>query len=403
MFQPLQVIKGNNDLFWVGSLDKDIRVFDIIMRTDYGTTYNSYVLKGSEKTAVFEISKERFFDEFHERLTRVVSPEKIDYIVADHTEPDHTGGLAKLLALAPGATVVGTATALKFLKEILNRDFKSLAVKDGDTLDLGGKTLRFIAAPNMHWPDTMFTYVPELKTLFTCDAFGCHYCDEKVFNDEISGDFIDAYKYYFDNIMGPFKTFAAAGLKKIEGLDVEVICTGHGPVIRKDAQKYLNMYREWSVPVKPERAVVVIPYVSAYGYTKKLAGRIAEGARTANVNVKLFDMVESDKGAVLSEISAAQGVLFGSPTIVGEALPPILELLANLNPTIHKGKLAGAFGSYGWSGEAVPHIMERLAQLKLATPLEGFRVQFNPSEEQLAAAFEFGKKFGEAAANICNM
>lgn len=384
-------------IYWVGALDYDIRVFDVVMYTDYGTTYNAYFVKGSEKTALFETVKDRFFDEFLERLNEVGSVEDIDYLVVNHTEPDHVGSVAKLLALNPNITVVGTGTAIKFLKDITNGSFKSIIAKAGTTLELGDKTVQFIMAPFLHWPDTMYSYIEEDATLITCDSFGCHYCDEKVFNDDIEGDFIDSYKYYFDMIMGPFKPHVLQALHKIKDLDLDIICPGHGPVLRKDLDRYLGLYKTWATEKKRDKPSVVIAYVSAYGYTKKLAGRIAEGINViGGIDVILFDLVENDKAEVMNEISLAKGLLLGSPTIVSDALPPIWDILASLNAVVHKGTLAGAFGSYGWSGEAVPNIEGRLKQLRLKMPVEGLKVRFNPSEEELQDAFEYGEKFGEA-------
>lgn len=367
------------------------------MYTDYGTTYNAYFVKGSEKTALFETVKDRFFDEFLERLNEVGSVEDIDYLVVNHTEPDHVGSVAKLLALNPNITVVGTGTAIKFLKDITNGSFKSIIAKAGTTLELGDKTVQFIMAPFLHWPDTMYSYIEEDATLITCDSFGCHYCDEKVFNDDIEGDFTDSYKYYFDMIMGPFKPHVLQALHKIKDLDLDIICPGHGPILRKDLDRYLGLYKTWATEKKRDKPSVVIAYVSAYGYTKKLAGRIAEGINViGGIDVILFDLVENDKAEVMNEISLAKGLLLGSPTIVSDALPPIWDILASLNAVVHKGTLAGAFGSYGWSGEAVPNIEGRLKQLRLKMPVEGLKVRFNPSEEELQDAFEYGEKFGEA-------
>jgi flavorubredoxin len=297
--------------------------------------------------------------------------------------------------------VVGTKAALRFIKEILNAEAKTMVAKDGDSIDLGGKTLKFIQAPFLHWPDTMFTYLPEDSALFTCDAFGCHYCDADVFNDLIKGEFQEAYKYYFDAIMGPFKEHVASALKKIEGLKIDMILNGHGPVIRKDPMKYINYYREWSKPQKNGKPLITIAYVSAYGYTKKLSEAISSGIESeskGSFEVKSFNLVYDDKAAALAAVEASDGFLLGSPTMVGEALPPVYELLAWLNPISHKGKLAGAFGSFGWSGEAVPNIEARLKQLKFKMPVPGLKVQFNPSDAQLKEAFELGVKFAQAIA-----
>ena len=390
MFNSLEV---KNNIFWVGALDFDIRTFDVIMTTEYGTTYNSYVVKGAEKTALIETSKDRFFEENLERIKTVIDPEKIDYLIVNHTEPDHTGAVEKFLEINPNITVYGTVAAINYLKQITNKEFNSKAVKDGDTLDLGGKILKFISVPFLHWPDSMYTYIEEDKTLFTCDSFGCHYADEKVFNDKISGDFIDAYKYYFDCIMGPFKDFVLKAIDKISPLDIETICPGHGPVLREDLDKYINLYKEWSVVKKENK--VVIAYVSAYGYTKKMAEKIAEGVKSKGIAVSLYDLETANKDKVMADIYTAKGLLIGSPTLVNDALPPVWNILTSLNPTINKGLLAGAFGSYGWSGEAVPNMEGRLNQLKFKMPAGVLKIQFNPSEEELSKCFEYGVNFAE--------
>ncbi len=390
MFDSLKV---KDDIFWVGALDFDIRTFDVIMHTEYGTTYNSYLVKGKDKTAVIEAVKDKFFDEHIERIKTIVNPSDIDYLIVDHTEPDHTGAVEMFLDINPDITVVGTASAIRFLKEITNKNFNSIIVKNGDTIDLGGKTLKFIMAPFLHWPDSMYTYLEEDKVIFTCDSFGCHYCDDKVFNDLIDGDFIDAYKYYFDCIMGPFKEHVLNALDKIKNLDIEAICPGHGPVLRENLEKYINLYREWSVVSKKNQ--VVVAYVSAYGYTKKIALKIAEGIKSKGVEALVFDLETADINAVMSEIAVSKGIVIGSPTIVNDALPPVWNVLTGLNQTINKGLIAGAFGSYGWSGEAVSNIEGRIEQLKFKMPAGSLKIMFNPSDEQIESAFEYGVKFAE--------
>ena len=193
---------------WVGILDFGIVTFDVVMETRYGTTYNSYVVKGNDKVALIETAKATFFDEYIEKVKAVVDPAQIDYLVLDHTEPDHSGSLARLLALCPKAKVIASAAALKYLKDIVNEDFPCQAVREGDQIDLGGKTLKFIGASNLHWPDSIYTYVPEDKVLFTCDSFGAHFAhpDKKIFDDEV-GDYRDAFDYYFAAILRPFSRF----------------------------------------------------------------------------------------------------------------------------------------------------------------------------------------------------
>lgn len=391
-----------NALSWVGACDPDLRIFDIVMETEFGTTYNAYVLKGSEKTAVFETVKAKFFDTYLENLKTVIEPSQIDYIIVNHTEPDHAGSVARLLELAPLATVVGTTHAIKYMSEIVNAPFKSLVVKDGDTLSLGDKTIRFIAAPCLHWPDSMYSYIEEDRTLVTCDSFGAHYSDERIFKSELEAtredDYIKAYKYYYDMIMGPFKPFVLKALAKIEDLEIDFICPGHGMILdRSNMTKFINLYKEWSMPTSRPTPSIVIAYVSAYGYTEKLAQEIQKGILSTEFkgDVLIYDLVTADFDEVLREAGMAKGLLIGSPTILADTLPPIWKLLTSLNPVIHKGITAGCFGSYGWSGEAPKYIHERLHQLKFNTPLEPLRILFNPSESNLAEAFKYGVNFAE--------
>jgi flavorubredoxin/NADPH-dependent 2,4-dienoyl-CoA reductase/sulfur reductase-like enzyme len=388
------------DFYWAGSLDPGLRVFDIVMETEFGTTYNSYVLKGSEKTALFETSKAKFFDSYLETLSEAVNVADIDYLVVNHTEPDHSGSVERLLEINPGLRIVGTSTAINFLKEICNKDFGATVVKHGDELSLGDKTLRFVGAPNLHWPDSMLTYVPEIETLVTCDVFGCHYSSERVTNESIEDEtgYLEALRYYYDNIMGPFAADVLKAIEKIKDLSIRIIAPGHGPVLVKEPRRIVDFYREWASVGNPnEKKTVVIPYVSAYGYTEALAHRIADGIRAAgDVDVKLHDLVTADRETVLTDIAWADGILFGTPTIVGEALKPIWDLTTSMFAKTHGGKFASAFGSYGWSGEGVPHIMARLAQLKLRIYGEGLRFKFKPNDANLLEAYEFGFGFGSS-------
>ncbi|MEG1719535.1 MAG: FprA family A-type flavoprotein [Clostridia bacterium] len=394
--------KATDNIWYVGIQDKDIRTFDIIMHTDYGTSYNSYILKDGDITVLFETNKLKFWDEYIANIKAVCDPQSINYIVLNHTEPDHSGCLAKLLELAPNAIVVGSNAAITFAKQIANADFTAKIVNDGDEICLATKTMQFIMTPMLHWPDTMFTYIKEDKALFTCDSFGCHYAGDNIFNDLISGDFYDAYKYYFDNIIGPYKNpFMKNALKKIENLEIEFIGNGHGPVIRKNVQYYIDLYKKWCETPKADEKKVVIAYVSAYGYTKSLAMAIANGicSYSDKISAEVVEIESSNKEEIKAKIAAADGFLLGSPTLVGDALPPVYEMLIGLNPIIHKGKFAGAFGSFGWSGEAVPNLISRLTQLKMNIPLDGLKVQLKPSKDDFETAKQYGSNFAKAILN----
>jgi NADH oxidase (H2O-forming) len=391
--EPLEIKK---DIHWVGVLNPELRVFDVVMYTQWGTTYNSYLVKG-EKTAVIEVVKAGYFEEFHNRLKTLTDPTQIDYIICNHTEPDHTGSLAQLLEIAPQAQVVGSQTAINFLKAITNREFSSIVVKDGDTLDLGGKELKFISAPFLHWPDSQFTYVPQDKVLFTCDAFGCHYTEgDKLFDDQV-GNYEEAQRYYYDVIMSPFKEKVVEAINKIKGLDIEVIAPSHGPILRKDPWKVVDLYAQWSteeIVRGPKR--VFIGYASAYGYTRKIAEAMAKGIEDKGLHVDLYDVSIVDQAEVFKKIEAAQGILLGSPTLNRDVIKPVWEVLVGISVIRNKGKLAGAFGSYGWSGEAVKIIEERLKNLQLKVLEPGIRINFQPSEANLAECREYGQRFAEA-------
>ena len=394
----MKSIRLRDDFYWTGIIDDQLRVFDIIMYTEFGTTYNSYVMKAGDKTVLFETAKAKFFDDYLEKLQEVIDVHRIDYLVVSHTEPDHAGSVERLLDYSPQMKIIATGCALGFLKEIVNRDFVDIPARDGDKMTIGNRTLQFMFVPNLHWPDTMYTFIEEEQILVTCDSFGSHYCLPEVVSSEIKNedDYQKALKYYYDCIIGPFKPFMLKALDRVEPMDISMVCTGHGPVLVGDRiRSVMKQYREWSTVVNPNpKKTVIIPYVSAYGYTKSLAEKIAEGVKdSGDIDVRSYDMVEADAAKVNEELLFADGILLGTPTIVGEALKPIWDLTLGMFPATHGGKHAGAFGSYGWSGEGVPNITARLKQLKMKT-VEGFRVRFKPSEADLVSAYEFGYQFG---------
>ncbi len=394
----MKAVEIKKDIYWVGALDPDLRIFDIIMYTPYGTTYNSYVVKGNEKTVVFETVKEKFFDQYIERLESLnIEVEKIDYIVVNHTEPDHAGSVAKLLNIAKGAKVVGSPAAIKFLKAIANREFEFITVGDGDSLDLGNKTLKFISAPFLHWPDSIYTYIEEDEVLLTCDSFGSHYSNENIFNDEIQNkaEYMDALRYYYDCIMSPFKSYVLEAIEKIKDLKIQYICPGHGPILRDNPRQIVDLYKEWSTPTKVNTEVkkISIAYVSAYGYTKQISEKISEGIKAkGNFEIEAFDVTYSKIEDVMKSINNSDAMLFGSPTINGDALEPIWNIVTNLNPIVHGKRPVAAFGSYGWSGEAVRFLEERFKQLRLKT-MPGLRINFKPSNLELSEAYKFGERF----------
>ncbi|MEG2336331.1 MAG: FprA family A-type flavoprotein [Bacteroidales bacterium] len=383
------------EVTWVGVWDFDIRTFDVVMETKYGTTYNSYLIK-AEKIALVETAKATFWDTYIAKIKQVCDPKDIAYIIVDHTEPDHSGSLVKLLDLAPNAVVVGSPVALRYLAEITNREFKSLAVKDGDTLSLGNKTLEFINAPNLHWPDSIYTYLREDKVLFTCDSFGAHFCHKEMF-DDLVGDYEDAFKFYYTAILRPFSRFFLKAIAKVKTMDIAAICPGHGPILRSDWKRYVELSEKMSQEYVqlPQARRVFVGYVSAYGYTAQLAEKIGEGLSSCGLEVDLCDIEKMPVEELGMRIEQANGYVFGSSTINQNALPQIYTCFALLSPIRDRAKMAGAFGSYGWSGETRSIIEANIQTLKLNFVGDSYFIKFKPSQAELKGAFEYGCNFGE--------
>ncbi len=391
-----KVIDVTNDVKWIGIMDYDLITFDVVMTTEYGTTYNSYFIDAEKKT-IIDTSKEKFWDIYESKVRRVVNPEEIEYIVLNHTEPDHSGNLMNLLKIAPNATVVGTGNAIRYLKDMFHADFKHIVVKDGHTLDLGNKTLKFISAPNLHWPDTMYTYLEEENLLFTCDSFGCHFADDRMFDDEVD-DFNPAFRYYFDVIIKPFSKFMLKAIDKIEPLEIDMILPGHGPMLRRDWKRFVDMTRMWSEKFvkQPHKDRVFIPYVSAYHKTGVIAEHIAEGLRQAgDFDIEILDIEQVPLGVLDMKLTQAAAIIVGSPVINQNILLPIYKLFSLINPYRDKGKLAGGFGSYGWSGENREMIRTNLTALKLKYFGDGVFFKFSPGNDGKEEAVKYGKAFGE--------
>lgn len=384
-------------VWWIGALDPDLRVFDIIMRAEHGTSYNSYLIKGDKATAVIETVKDKFTDDFIANITTLADPGQIDYIVLNHMEPDHSGSIGRLLELSPRAKVVVSRTGEHFIKNIVNRDVELIKVGDGDRIDLGGKTLTFISAPFLHWPDSMFTYLEEDQILFDCDFLGAHYADPTLFGD-LASDFFNDFKYYFDHIMRPFKNYVLQAIAKLDKYPLKIVAPGHGPIIRQDIPKYIQCYREWSL-ANPEQNQVIIAYISAYGNTAKLAKSIASGIESTGVAVEIYDLEKTEIASLVDKIEGSKGLMVGSATINGDAVKPAHDLLSSLATLNLKGKLGSAFGSMGWSGEAVPILEGRMAAVKFKVINSPVKVALVPTEADLENAYQFGKSFGEAVLN----
>jgi len=403
-----KVLAITDDVSWIGVLDPGLITFDIVMETKYGTTYNSYFIN-AEKKAIIETTKEKFWPSYISKIKQVTDPAEIEYIIVDHTEPDHSGNVKNLLAVAPNATVVGSGNAIKFLRDQTGHDFKSLVVKTGDTLSLGNKTLHFINAPNLHWPDTIYTWLEEDRILFTCDSFGSHFCNEGMY-DDVVGDFDDSFTYYFDTILRPFSKYMLQAIEKIKPLDIKVICPGHGPILRSNWKKYVDLSQKYATTAiaLPQEKNILIAYVSAYENTTLMAEKIAEGLRqSCDFKIDICDIESVHASKLEEKIAHCSGIIVGSPTINQNILPQIYQIFATINPIRDKGKLAAAFGSYGWSGEAVRMIESNFTLLKLKVFDQNVMVKFKPHEPEFEKCIAFGQAYAEKMIEIyqlsCNL
>lgn len=398
-----------DNVYWIGALDPSLRTFDIILSTANGTTYNSYLVKGSEGVAIIDTVKENFSDEFFARLESEVDYSEIRYIVLNHLEPDHTGALPELMKRAPQARLYISKRATSMLKALLKNTDDKLeytTVTTGDSISLGNQTLHFLHTPFLHWPDTQCTYLEQQHILFSGDVFGCHYCDKRLFNDLV-GDFHFSFDYYYAHIMRPFKKYVLDALKLIEPLKIQVVAPTHGPILRERPRRYITHYRELStsslsrdVSSNDDKAVIIF-YMSSYGNTARMADFISEGASDIEgIRVSLYDLEGGEVDPFVDLIEEADALLFGSPTINGDAVKPVWDLLSSLVVVNLNGKIGGAFGSYGWSGEAVQMIEDRMAGLKMHIPKKGIRVKLIPTEDELKDCREFGRSIAEALVGI---
>ncbi len=395
----METVSLANNVYWVGAKDPGLAVFDIVIPTEYGTTYNSYLVRGTDKTALIDCVKRPFAEELFRNISRVLPPETLDYVVINHSEPDHSGALVDLLERNPKVTVYLSRSAKMFIDNIVNREYSFKTVEDGEELSLGGKTLRFLNTPYLHWPDTILTYLVEDRILFPCDFLGSHYSSPEFFNDEVPDPEAvrKAFEFYYSTIMRPYKEHVLKACEKLKGLPIAMIAPSHGPILRKDPRSYISWYEDRaSVLSRVKEKKVTVAYVSAYGNTAAMAAKVAEGVESAGVTAKLINCVEVPADQIIDEFETSAGFLIGTPTLNANVPDPILHMIANLVVLNVKGKPASVFGSYGWSGEAIKTVQDILASMRLKIAVEPIRVRMTPSEADLAACVDFGRKFAES-------
>ena len=376
----MQAIKIRENIYWVGAIDWSMRNFHGY-ETGRGTTYNAYLII-DDRITLIDAVKAPFKDELIARISSVIDPSKIDVIVSSHVEPDHSSGLPFIAALAPDAEIVTSApNGLKGLTARYGQ-LNYRAVKAGDSLSIGNRTLSFVPTPMLHWPDSMVTYCPEEKILFSNDAFGEHYATARLFDDENDPDVVmyESKKYYA-NILMPFGKQAQVALKALGGLDIELIATGHGVIRRQSIDRIIESYKTWSSGTVEDRAVVV--FDSMWGSTEIMAKAIVEAFASAGVPASFYDIKCNAMSDIVTDVFTSKYLAVGSPTINNQMMPTIASFLCyikGLRPLNHKGF---AFGSYGWGGQSIGLVEEELKAAGVEIVLDKIRLTNVPTADQL--------------------
>jgi len=371
-------LKAN--IYWIGAVDWDRRLFDELIPLPDGTSYNAYLVKGSEKTALIDTVDPNMTNVLIDNLNQL-GVKNIDFVVANHAEQDHSGTLPQILKQYPNAMVVATPKCKSLLMDLLLiPENKIISVEDGETLSLGDKTLEFIHAPWVHWPETMLTYLREDRILFPCDLFGSHFATSDLFvTDEATVH--EAARRYYAEIMMPFRTVIQKNLEKIKDLQIDVIAPSHGPVYDKP-EFILEAYREWVYD--PPKNVVVLPYVSMHGSTEEMVKHFVTALVERGITVKQFNLTKTDIGKLAIALVDAATIVIGSPTVLVGPHPNVVYAVYLANALRPKAMFASIIGSYGWGSRMVERITEMLSNLKVEL-LEPVVARGFPKEEDFGA------------------
>ena len=388
----VQLARG---VYWVGAIDWNVRNFHGYS-THRGTTYNAYLIV-DEKVALIDTVKAPFYDEMAARVREIVSFDKIDYVISNHVEMDHSGSLPMALRDAKNAKLV---TLEKFgengLAKTFHQSWPTIAVKEGSTVDLGKRKLAFIPTPMLHWPDSMCTYIVEDKLLFSMDAFGQHIATSQRFDDEVDMGIVmhEASKYYA-NILMPFGDLIVKAVNKLGGVKINMVAPSHGVIWRSHINDILEAYARWGKGETAAKALVI--YDTMWGSTGKMALAIARGLTGESVDVKLFNLTASDKSDVIKEVLDAKALIVGSPTLNNGMFPSVAEFLCYLKGLKPKNKIGAAFGSHGWGGGAVKAVQQELEQTGVEFIDSKLAFKFVPDEAEIQKCVDFGR---EIAAKI---
>jgi len=380
------IVEISKNIYWVGARDWNRRLFDALIPLPKGTTYNAYLAVGANKKALIDTVNPGFESELDERIRQVADPSDLDYVTMNHAEPDHAGSIPYIMSINSKAKLVTTSKGAKMAQTFYKvPEDRIKIVADGETLDLGGKTLRFIEAPMLHWPETMFTYVPENKILFPCDFFGLHVA-EGLYDDEVEDMLLFAQRY-FGEIMMPFRFNAQKALEKIKDLEIETIAPSHGP-IHRNPQRILDAYRKWANGETKQKAIIV--YVTMWGSTEKMIKPMAEALASEGIEIVRHNLAVADIADVARDLVDSRAIVLGTPTVLGGAHPLAVYAAYLVKALRPPAKYAAVLSSYGWGGGAIKHVQEVLGPTKLEVA-GAVEINGPPTEDDIKQIVDLGK------------
>lgn len=386
------MIQVKGGIYWVGAVDWSIRNFHGYI-THRGSSYNSYLVV-DEKVALIDFVKAPFAEEQIERISEVIDPKKVDYIVANHAEPDHSGSIRRVIEACPNAEIVATERCINTLLKYYGGDIKITPIEKKPSIKLGKRSLTFVPVPMAHWPDSMVSYMPEEKLLFSNDAFGQHLASSGRFDDEVDeAELMQEALTYYANILMPLWRSVSRALKALEGVQVEMIAPSHGIIWRKNPGKILEAYQVWVAGKTKKKAVVV--YDTMWGSTQILARAIADGVASKGVDVKVHSLGSSHNSDVIADILEAKAVIVGSPTLNNHVFPTVASFLAYMRGLKPMNKIGAAFGSYGWAGGAKKVVEAEMQAAGIQMVESDIDFVFKPSGDEAKRAYAFGVGIGE--------